>query len=64
VDKAVSYIKNRLDLTTQDATEMFEYLKSHWSSAKVSLVPYPCEDLISARRVHPNRKYPSQSLPN
>ena len=26
-------------------------------------MPYPCEDLGSARRVHPHRKYPRQSLP-
>ena len=32
----IKYIRNRLDLTPQSATEMFEYLKSHWSSAKVS----------------------------
>ena len=36
MEKQVKYIKNRLDLTTQDATAMFEYLKSNWSSAKVS----------------------------
>jgi len=36
VDKEVKYIKNRLDMTTQDATEMFEYLKLNWSSARVS----------------------------
>jgi hypothetical protein len=32
----IKYIKNRLDLTTRDATDMFEYLKSNWGSAKVS----------------------------
>lgn len=32
----IKYIKNRLDLTTQDATEMFDYLQSNWSSAKVA----------------------------
>lgn len=36
MDKEVKYIKNRLDMTTQDATEMFEYLKLNWSSARVS----------------------------
>jgi len=32
----IKYIRNRLDLTPQDATKMFEYLQSHWRSAKVS----------------------------
>ena len=36
MEKQVKYIKNRLDLTTQDAMEMFRYLKSQWESAKVS----------------------------
>ena len=32
----IKYIRNRLDLTPQDATEMFDYLQSNWSSAKVA----------------------------
>jgi DNA-binding XRE family transcriptional regulator len=32
----IKYIRNRLDLTPQNAAKMFDYLKSHWSSAKVS----------------------------
>ena len=36
MDKEVSYIKNRLDLTTQDATEMFEYLKANWIVLRVA----------------------------
>jgi hypothetical protein len=36
VEKQVKYIKSRLDLTTQGATEMFDYLKSNWSSARVA----------------------------
>jgi hypothetical protein len=36
VEKQVKYIKNRLDLTTQHAEEMFLYLKQHWTSARVA----------------------------
>jgi hypothetical protein len=35
-ESQIKYIKNRLDLKTQDATEMFDYLQSNWRSAKVS----------------------------
>lgn len=36
MEEQVKYIKTRLGLTNQDATRVFKYLKSNWSSAKVA----------------------------
>ena len=36
MEKETNYLRNRLDLTPPQATEMFEYLKSNWTVLRVA----------------------------